>query len=57
MPRKLAPTHLWKVPMEGFLKPMGISLSELARDIRVPASRISQTVRGKRCVHEQFGRR
>jgi len=50
MPKPLEPIHPGEILMEEFLKPMGISLSELARDIRVPTGRISQIVRGKRAV-------
>ena len=37
MPKLLEPIHPGEILMEEFLKPMGISLSELARDISVPA--------------------
>ena len=50
MPQLLEPIHPGEILMEDFLKPMGISLSELARDISVPAGRISQIVRGKRAI-------
>jgi len=50
MPKRLEPIHPGEILMEDFLKPMGISLSELARDISVPAGRISQIVRGKRAI-------
>jgi addiction module HigA family antidote len=50
MPQLLEPIHPGEILMKDFLKPMGISLSELARDISVPAGRISQIVRGKRAI-------
>jgi len=50
MPKRLEPIHPGEILMEEFLKPMGISLSQLARDIGVPAGRISQIVRGKRAI-------
>jgi addiction module HigA family antidote len=50
MPKLLEPIHPGEILMEEFLKPMGISLTELARDISVPAGRISQIVRGKRAI-------
>lgn len=34
--------------MEEFLMPMGISQNQLAKDINVPANRISQIIHGKR---------
>jgi addiction module HigA family antidote len=35
---------------EEFMRPLGISISALARDIGVPANRISQIVNGKRAI-------
>jgi addiction module HigA family antidote len=50
MPKLLEPIHPGEILMEEFLKPMGISLSELARELSVPTGRISQIVRGKRAI-------
>ena len=36
--------------LEDFMKPLGLSQYRLARDIGVPALRISQIVRGKRSI-------
>jgi len=33
-----------------FMKPMGISINGLARDIDVPPNRISEIIRGKRAI-------
>jgi len=35
---------------EEFMRPLGISVSALARDIAVPANRISQILNGKRAL-------
>ena len=48
MRKKLSPITPGEVLLEEFLKPMGISQSQLAKDINVPANRISQLVHGKR---------
>jgi len=48
MVKKLSPITPGAVLLEEFLKPMGISQNQLARDIKVPPNRISQIVRGKR---------
>ena len=48
MRKKLSPITPGEVLLEEFLKPMGISQSQLAKDINVPANRISQIVHGKR---------
>ena len=50
MPKLLDPIHPGEILMEEFLKPMGINLSALARDINVPTGRISQIVGGKRAI-------
>jgi len=48
MKKKLSPITPGEILLEEFLKPMGISQSQLAKDINVPANRISQVVHGKR---------
>lgn len=46
----LDPIHPGEILMEEFLKPMGISINRLARDIEVPPGRISTIVNGKRSI-------
>ena len=46
----LDPIHPGEVLLEDFLKPMGISINRLARDIVVPPGRISKIVNGKRAI-------
>ncbi len=48
MERKLSPITPGDVLIEEFLRPMGISQNQLAKEINVPANRISQLVHGKR---------
>ncbi|MCK5117077.1 MAG: HigA family addiction module antidote protein, partial [Candidatus Aegiribacteria sp.] len=48
MTNKLSPITPGEILLEEFLKPMGISQSQLAKDISVPANRISQVIHGKR---------
>jgi addiction module HigA family antidote len=48
MTKKLSPITPGDVLIEEFLRPMDISQNKLARDINVPANRISQIVNGKR---------
>ncbi len=50
MARKLPPVHPGEVLLEEFLKPMGISQYQLAKDISVPPRRINEIVLGKRAV-------
>jgi len=48
MTKKLSPIMPGDVLLEEFLNPMGISQNQLARDINVPANRVSQIIHGKR---------
>lgn len=47
---KLKPVTPGKLLSEEFLKPMGISQYRLAKEIAVPAQRISEIVAGKRAI-------
>jgi addiction module HigA family antidote len=47
---KLKPVTPGELLLEEFLKPMGISQYRLAKEIGVPAQRISEIVAGKRTV-------
>jgi len=49
MARKLMPTHPGEILREE-LEERGISMNRLSRDIRVPLSRISLIVNGKRAI-------
>lgn len=49
-PKLLAPIHPGEILFEEFMKPMGISINQLARDVAVPPGRISAIVNGKRAV-------
>lgn len=48
--KKLDPITPGEILLEEFLKPMGISQYRLAKEIGVPAQRISEIVAGKRTV-------
>jgi len=47
---QLKPITPGEILLEEFLKPMGISQYRLAKEIHVPAQRISEIVAGKRSV-------
>jgi antitoxin HigA-1 len=48
---KLLPLiHPGEVLLEEFMKPMGLSINRLARDIAVPPGRVSAVVNGKRAI-------
>jgi len=46
----LEPIHPGEILLEDFMKPKGISINRLARDIVVPPGRISAIVNGKRAI-------
>ena len=46
----LEPIHPGEILLEEFMKPMGISINLLARDIAVPPGRVSAIVNGKRAI-------
>jgi len=47
---RLPPVHPGEVLLEDFMKPLGLSQYRVAKDIGVPALRISQIIRGRRAV-------
>lgn len=47
---KLEPVTPGEILLEEFLKPMGLSQYRLAKEIGVPAQRISEIVAGKRSI-------
>lgn len=46
----LEPIHPGEILQEEFLRPLGVSMNELASALNVPAGRISQIVNGKRAI-------
>ena len=50
MEDRLPPIHPGEVLSEDFMKPLGLSQYRVAKDIGVPALRISQIVNGKRAI-------
>lgn len=48
--KKLDPITPGEILLEEFLKPMGLSQYRLAKEIGVPAQRISEIVSGKRSI-------
>ena len=48
--KTIPPIHPGEVLLEDFMTPLGLSQYRVAKDIGVPALRISQIVRGKRSI-------
>lgn len=46
----LDPIHPGEILYEDFMKPLGVSINELARETAVPPNRISEIVGGKRSI-------
>jgi addiction module HigA family antidote len=46
----LEPIHPGEILLEDFIKPFNLSINRLAREIDVPAGRISEIVNGKRAI-------
>lgn len=44
------PIHPGEILLEDFMKPLGVSINRLARDVVVPPGRISAIVNGKRAI-------
>ena len=47
---KLDPIIPGEILFEEFMKPVGLSINQLARDIDVPSGRISEIISGKRVI-------
>ena len=46
----LPPIHPGEILSEEFLKPLGMSMNQLAEELHVPANRITQVVQGRRSI-------
>ncbi len=49
-PKLLELIHPGEILLEEFMKPMGISINRLARELSVPPGRVSAIVNGKRAI-------
>lgn len=48
--RKLRPIHPGEILREDYLKPLGLTMNQLALDLRVPATRIAEIVHERRAI-------
>ncbi len=48
--RRLPPVHPGEILREDLLTPLGISINRLGRDLRVPVTRMSEIVKGRRGI-------
>ena len=49
--RRLPPVHPGEVLREDLMAPLGLSINGLSRDLRVPVTRMSEIVNGRRAVN------
>ena len=50
MPKKLRPVHPGEILFEDYLKPLGLSMNQLALDLHVPVTRIAELVHRRRAI-------
>jgi addiction module HigA family antidote len=48
--KRLYPIHPGEILLEDFMKPLGLSINQVARDLDVPPNRISAIVNGTRSI-------
>ena len=48
--RQMPPVHPGEVLREDLIKPLGLSVNRLARELRVPGARMSEIVNGRRGI-------
>jgi addiction module HigA family antidote len=53
LPKNRAPTHPGEILLEEFLKPRGMTQSELAQKLEIPLQRINEIINTKRGVTPQ----
>ncbi len=54
MPKKnnrMPPVHPGEILREDLMKPLGLSVTALARDLKIPVNRMSEMVNGRRSVN------
>jgi len=53
MPKKklMPPVHPGEILREDLMKPLGLTITGLARDLKLPASRVSEIVNGRRAIN------
>ena len=47
---RLPPVHPGEILMEEFMKPLALSINRVARDLRVPVTRVAEIVHGRRGI-------
>jgi addiction module HigA family antidote len=48
---RMPPVHPGEILREDLMKPLGLTITGLARDLKIPASRVSEVVNGRRALN------
>lgn len=48
--KKMPPVYPGEILLEDYLKPLGLSQNQIARDLGIPVQRINEIVNGKRSI-------
>lgn len=51
--QQMPPVHPGEILKEDLMKPLGLSVSALARELKVPATRMSEIVNGRRSLNAE----
>jgi addiction module HigA family antidote len=49
--KRTAPVHPGEILREDLMKPLGLTITGLTRDLKIPASRVSEIVNGRRALN------
>jgi addiction module HigA family antidote len=49
--KEMPPVHPGEILREDLMKPLGLTVNGLARDLKVPVSRMSEIVNGRRAIN------
>jgi addiction module HigA family antidote len=50
---RMAPVHPGEILREDLLKPLGLTVSGLARELKIPTNRLSEIVNGRRALNAE----
>ena len=55
--RQMPPVHPGEILREDLMRPLGLSMNGLARDLKVPMSRVSEIIKGRRGLNADMSLR
>ncbi|HEY6229962.1 MAG TPA: HigA family addiction module antitoxin [Pyrinomonadaceae bacterium] len=48
---RMPPVHPGEILREDLMKPLGLTMTRLARDLKIPVNRVSEIVNGRRAIN------